>query len=125
MKSSFLIERLRHNILFESLTDEEFSVVGQKLRERFYDSHEVILEDESEGDELFLLVEGRVKILKKTKLGEEKLLALLHAGDFFGELELVDGRPRSARVVALDECMTYTLHKSDFDFLLHHSHPFA
>jgi sigma-B regulation protein RsbU (phosphoserine phosphatase) len=125
MSTSSMVDRLRHNLLFENVTEKQFNAVKGKLRERHYHTGDVIVEDDTEGEELFMLVEGRVKILKKTKHGEEKLLALLHPGDFFGELELVDSRPRSAQVVALDECITYTLHKSDFEKLLHESHAFA
>lgn len=125
MKPPSPADRLRHNILFENVGDEQFADVRSKLVERRFAAGDVIVEDDSEGEELYLLVDGRVKILKKTKFGDEELLALLHPGDFFGELELVDGRPRSASVVAYDECLTYTLHKTDFERLLEESHPFA
>ncbi len=125
MSPSPAIDRLRYNILFENITDDLFYAVKDKLQERRYRAAEIILEDESEGEELYLLVEGRVRIVKKGKLAGEKLLALLHPGDFFGELELVDGRPRCARVVAMDDCITYTMHKREFEKLLDESHPFA
>ncbi len=125
MRTSPPIERVRHNILFGGLDDGMFATLRTKLQERCYSVDEIIVEDDTEGDELYLLVEGRVKILKQTKFGDEKLLALLHPGDFFGDLELVDGRPRSARVVAADDCLTYVLHKSEFDRLLKESHGFA
>ncbi len=118
-------ERVRLNILFENVSDELFESVFPKLRERHYKSGGVILEDNTDGDELFLLAEGRVRIIKRTRTGEENLLALLHAGDFFGELELVDARPRSARVIAVEDCVVYALKKADFDRLLEESHPFA
>ena len=120
-----LINRLRLNILFETLSDEDFQHVRGKLRERRYREGQIILEDNSEGEELFLLAVGRVRIIKQTKTGEEKLLALLHAGDFFGELELIDGRPRSAQVVAVEDCIAYTLDKNTFSQLLYENHPFA
>ncbi len=125
MKALAPIERLRHNILFENFAQKEFNLLKRLFRERRYTAGKVILQDESEGDEMFLIVEGRVKIVKRTKTGEEKMLALLHAGDFFGELEMVDGRPRSATVTALDDCVTFTLHRKEFDRLLSASHPFA
>ncbi|MBI3765640.1 MAG: cyclic nucleotide-binding domain-containing protein [Ignavibacteriales bacterium] len=118
-------DRLRHNILFESVDDATYKSIRQKLTDRHFTAQEIIVEDDSDGEELFLLAEGRVKILKRTKSGEENTLALLHPGDFFGELELVDGRPRSARVVAMDDCTVFVLLKSDFEHLLHRSHPFA
>jgi phosphoserine phosphatase RsbU/P len=120
-----LIDRLRISILFETLTDENFQDVREKLCERRYREGQIILKDNSEGEELFLLAVGRVRIIKQTKTGEEKLLALLHAGDFFGELELIDGRPRSAQVIALEDCIVYTLDKNTFSRLLYENHPFA
>jgi len=125
MKTPLSTERLRHNILFEEVDAAMFDSVKQKLGVKHYTANQIILEDGSDGDELFLLAEGRVKILKKTKFGDEKLLALLHPGDFFGELELVDGRPRSATVIALDDCVVFTLKKNYFEKLLENSHPFA
>ncbi len=125
MKSLTPIERLRHNILFENFEQKDFNALKRLLRERRFSAGDVILEDESDGQEMFLLLEGRVKILKRTKGGGEKMLALLHAGDFFGELEMVDGRPRSATVIALDDCLTFALRRTEFDRLLADSHPFA
>lgn len=118
-------DRLRRNILFEDVDDDTFERIRSRFIEREYAAGDVIVEDDSDGDDLFLLLDGRVKILKRSRSGEETLLALLHPGDFFGELELVDGRPRSARVVALDDCLTYLLRREDFDRLLEESHAFA
>jgi serine phosphatase RsbU (regulator of sigma subunit)/CRP-like cAMP-binding protein len=119
------LDRLRLNILFENVGDAAFQALRPKLKECRFGAGAVIVEDESEGTELYLIGEGRVRIVKKTQSGEENLLALLHEGDFFGELELVDGRPRSARVIAMERCVLYALHKDDFDHLLQTSHPFA
>lgn len=124
-KSAGPLDRLRLNILFENVTDASFAALRPKLKQRRFSADDVVLEDESEGTELYLLAKGRVKIVKRTKSGDENLLALLHEGDFFGELEMVDGRPRSARVVAMEDCVVYALHKDDFDHLLETNHPFA
>lgn len=118
-------ERLRRNILFEDLDDATFEQIRPKFVARRFRSGEIIVRDESDGDELFLLADGRVKIIKRTRSGEENMLALLHPGDFFGELELVDGRPRSARVVAVDDCLAYVLQRIDFEYLLQTSHAFT
>jgi sigma-B regulation protein RsbU (phosphoserine phosphatase) len=118
-------ERLRHNILFETISDAAFKTVAGKMEEKHFQAGEIILEDNANGNELYLLVEGRVSIIKQTKTGELKMLALLHAGDFFGELELIDGRARSARVTAFDNSTVYTLNKLVFDDLLTKNHPFA
>jgi sigma-B regulation protein RsbU (phosphoserine phosphatase) len=115
--------RLRYNVLLETLSDDEFCDLEGKLIEHRYSADQVIIEDEGYGDEVFFLAEGRIRILKRTQTGEEQLLALLHPGDCFGELELIAGRPRSARVVAVEPCLTYALKKPDFDQLLFRSRP--
>ncbi len=111
-------ERLRHNVLTETLTDDEFSAFRDEFAEHHFAPGEIILEDDSEGDELHLIVEGRVRITKASGQGPETLLALLHAGDFFGELELIDGRQRAARVTAVEACVTFSIHRTAFERLL-------
>ncbi len=117
--------RLRYNVLLETLTDDEFEGVREKFIQRTFAADEVIIEDEGYGDEVHFLVEGRVRISKRIAGADDQLLALLHPGDTFGELELIAGRPRSARVVALEHCVTYALHKTDFEHLLYRSRDLA
>ena len=124
-RSSQLLKRIRHNILFESIGEKDFNSFKDKLTERSYVADTVIFEDGTEGDELYLIATGRVKITKKTKYGEETTLALLHEGDFFGELELIDGRPRSAGARAIDDSVIFTLSKDDFDRLVRAYKPFG
>ncbi len=117
--------RVRYNVLFEDLSDPAFATVKSKLTHRHYLPNEVIIDEGTDGEELFLIGSGRVKISKITRNGKEYLLALLHDGDFFGELELIDGRPRSAKVTSLEDTVIFSLHKNDFEALLHSSHAFA
>lgn len=124
-RSSQLLKQIRHNILFESIGDKDFNSFKDKLTERSYVADTVIFEDGTEGDDLYLIAAGRVKITKKTKYGEETTLALLHEGDFFGELELIDGRPRSAGARAIDDSVVFTLSKNDFDRLVREYKPFS
>ncbi len=116
---------MRLNILLEDIADEQFEFVKPRLEERKYSAGDTIMEDESEGRELHLIYEGRIKITRQTKYGGDYRIALLHAGDFFGETALVDGRPRTGKVSAVDDCITYVIGKSEFDWLLEKSHPFA
>ncbi|HTS00731.1 MAG TPA: cyclic nucleotide-binding domain-containing protein, partial [Bacteroidota bacterium] len=84
-------DRIRHNVLTEVLTDEQFRAISAQLTEHAFHPGDIILEDEEEGDALYLIAGGRVRISKRDRQGRETVLALLHAGDFFGELELIDG----------------------------------
>lgn len=119
------INRLRYSTLFENIDSDAFDAVVKKLRLHKFSKEDVILSAEGPGTELFLLVEGRVKILHRTRTGEELLLALLHPGDFFGDAELIDGRDRTSAVVAVDDCVVYGLAKADFDALIESNHPFT
>jgi sigma-B regulation protein RsbU (phosphoserine phosphatase) len=120
-----LLERLRHNTLFENLDDHQFERIRSKLVQRRYAAHAPIIEEMIDGDKLYLIAEGRVKITKNTKYRDESLIALLHHGDFFGELELIDGRPRMSRVTAVEDCILYELAKDEFHRLLSENHPFT
>jgi len=118
------LKRLRYNTLFEHIDNEEFQLLLKKLQRCTYRKDEVILEENVHGDNLYLLVKGRVKIFHHTRIGDDLLLAFLHPGDFFGDSELIDGRNRSSRVVAVDDCVVYTLTKHDFDILVSKNHEF-
>lgn len=122
---STALDRLRLNILLEDITEDEFSYILPRLREHHYIPGEEIMPEEGEAAGVHLILEGRVKLTRRTRFGDEFRLALLHPGDFFGEISLIDGRPAPGKVTAVDECTTYVLSKSDFDKLLEESHPFA
>jgi phosphoserine phosphatase RsbU/P len=112
------LARLRYNVLLEPLSDAEFSALAGKLIEHTCHPGDIIIEDETYGEEIYLLVHGRVKIAKTTQTGEELILAILHPGDCFGEMEIIAGRPRAARVIAVDNSTVYALKKADFEELL-------
>ncbi len=125
MTNADTFDRLRYNVLAETLSNRQYKLLRKRLTERHYAAGDTILTDQSDGEELFLIATGRVKVIQQTRDGREHTLAILHAGDFFGELELVDGRPRMARVLALDECVIYSVEKKHFEELMNESHPFT
>lgn len=113
--------RLRYNVLLETLTDAEFDEISPLLKECAFDSGSTIIEDGGREGDVFFLTEGRIRLSKPGANGEEQLLALLHPGDCFGELEAIAGRPRSALVIAEDRCTAYSLGQADFEALLRRS----
>lgn len=110
-------EFVKANVLFTGLSKQALSKVLAKFSERVYTTGSVIFQDASSSSELYLILSGRVKLSKKTKYGEETVLRILHERDFFGELEIIDGLPRSASATALDETTLAVLPKADFDAL--------
>jgi len=119
------VEHIRYNVLAETLSDEEFAQLFPALKEHRFAADEVICEENSPGDDVYLVAVGRVNILRRTRDGGDIRLAVLHPGDFFGELGLLDGRPRSAKVVAAEACTVYALDRQTFERLLRESHPFT
>ena len=73
----------------------------------------IILEEEY-GDRLFIIKNGTVKITRVNDEGKEVIIALLGAGDFFGEMSLLDGDGRSANVVSLEASEVLTLARNEF-----------
>ncbi len=124
-KKISLLEWLQRNILFSNVDPKVLSRVAPRLSLQTIKAGEMIFDESSRGRELYLLCQGRVKIEKYTKFGVDSLLAVLHEGDFFGELSLLDGLPRSARADALDECMIISLNLPEVRWLLEQSPQFS
>ena len=116
--------KIRSNILFTSVEKSLLNHVLERMKEHTFRGGELIFEDESEGDCLYLILSGTVTISKRTKAGDDTILSILHEGDFFGELELIDKCPRSARAVAINQCVLVSLSKDEFNLLIESSEQF-
>jgi CRP/FNR family cyclic AMP-dependent transcriptional regulator len=69
-------------------------------------------------DSLFVIVSGSAKVLNRDAEGNEVILTFLAAGECFGEMGLIDGSPRSADVVANENCELLVIAKADFTSVL-------
>ncbi len=99
--------------LFASLQSEWLDELAASLTARNYKRGETIFHKDDPGDSLYIIAEGQVKIATTSLEGEEVILAILTTGDFFGELSLLDSRPRSAGAMAMEATQAFTLHRSD------------
>jgi CRP-like cAMP-binding protein len=104
--------------LFSTLDDEQLALVAKHLRRRTYNERDVIVRRESPGDALFIIVSGKVKVSYIEDEGET-IIAMMQAGQFFGELSVLDGVGRSADVVALEPTEVLILSAEDFKMVLH------
>lgn len=98
---------LRSHPLFSSLNDEE---VGTLLRdevsqERSYSQGTAILKEGEAGDSIFLIRSGSVQVALQGASGPSTSLAVMHAGDIFGEMAVLERKPRSATVLAKEDCV--------------------
>lgn len=118
MDDSFAIEALARCPLFEHADESALRNVAEGLRRRRFRRNEVIFHQGDPGDSLHIVASGAVKILLPSAEGEEAIIATLRAGDFFGELSLLDGAPRSATAAALEPSETLVLPRTGFYELL-------
>jgi CRP-like cAMP-binding protein len=108
------LESLRNIPLFSSVGDDDLDAVAALLIERRFPKHKTIVEEGLPGDYMYVIREGRVQVSKLSDDGREKILEFLEAGDFFGEMSLLDNAPRSASCRALVECRVLALSRNDF-----------
>jgi len=110
-------ELLANIPLFESLTEDDLALLSTRLEEIDYSEGDIIFKQGDEGSSLFVIEEGGVEI----SYGEGKAkvcLANLFTGQYFGELSLFDGAPRSATAVASKRSHLIRLDRDDLvDFV--------
>lgn len=114
MAGERVIRLMKRVPLFARLTDEEVNQIADQCIRRECKKEQVILVEEEVGQTLFIILKGTVKITRTSEEGREVILTILKSGDFFGELSLLDGRGRSATVVAMEEAELLTLRRSEF-----------
>jgi len=105
---------LRTVPLFAKLDDAELQQFAELMRERSYPKGSVIVFEDDPGDSLYIVRQGRVKVVLVGEDGREVILGVLGVGEHFGELSLIDEQPRSAHVIAMEDTSLLVLRSDDF-----------
>lgn len=105
---------LRKVPLFNCLGEPEFEKLAQLTVDQTYPKGSMIILAEDVGDTLFIIRKGQIKISVFHADGREVIFSLLGPGKVFGELALLDGKPRSANAMALKDSELLTIRRSDF-----------
>ena len=108
------VETLRQVPLFESLDDEAAHELCELLDSLDCKSGEVLFRAGHEGDAMYIIEEGKVRIFVRAKDGHEVTLTELQRGDFFGEMVLIDGKPRSADARVAEDARLAVLSREHF-----------
>jgi CRP/FNR family transcriptional regulator, cyclic AMP receptor protein len=100
--------------LFEPLKQAERRRLAELLRRQTIRKGETLFRRGDEGTALYIITSGRIRITLPSSRDDEITVTVFSNGDFFGEMALLDGMPRSADAVALEETHLYVLNRSDF-----------
>lgn len=108
------LESLRSVPLFASLDDEGATGLREQLEFELMPAGGTLFKQGDEGDAMYLIEDGRVRIFIKDEDGDEVTLAELGGGDFFGEMAILDGKPRSAYATVVAESHLAVLSRDHF-----------
>jgi CRP/FNR family transcriptional regulator/CRP/FNR family cyclic AMP-dependent transcriptional regulator len=101
-----------------ALSDADRGWLAQRVKRRAFSRGEVIFNKEDPGQALFVVQSGSVRIFVPGAQGNDLTLAIMGPGDFFGDLSLLDGSPRSASAAALADSVVLILDRADFTSLV-------
>jgi len=108
------VDLLQRVPLLAALTDSDREALARSASRRRYRRGDIIFQKDDPGHSLFIVARGSVRIYVPSTQGADLTLAVLGPGAFFGDLSLLDGRPRSASAAALGDTNVVILERSDF-----------
>jgi len=100
--------------LFSLLSDHQLAALFPAIQHRSYPRHSFMLRAGEKADALYVILAGRAKVVIDDGDGREVTLTVIGANEFFGEMSLIDDKPRSASVEAVDQCEVLYVSKAAF-----------
>jgi len=109
--------------LFRQLNERDLTNLAAEVDQVFFKSGDAIFHEYDQGDALYLVESGTVRIWVRDDDVQQITLSELKPGDFFGELSVLDQGERSANATAMTDSTLHRLHRDDFhQFMLKHPH---
>ena len=105
---------LKKTQLFSSLSDNEIERITNQLVVKQFRKNDTILYEEDTNEFMYLILMGKVKVIRTTEDGKEIILAIHGSGSFFGEMSLIDGKTTPASVIATEDSLIAIISKKDF-----------
>jgi CRP/FNR family transcriptional regulator len=105
---------IKRTLLFSSLTDDELDNLINKMLVKQFEKNETILYEEDTNEFMYIILLGKVKVIRTTEDGKEIILSIHQSGSFFGEMSLIDGKTSPASVVATEDSLISIISKTDF-----------
>lgn len=105
---------LKETILFQDLEPDELEAIASIARKRQVPKGSILFYVDDPGNACYIVIEGKVKIVVNSGDGREHILGILGLSDLFGEMSLIDGQPRSATAIAVEETSVLTIQREEF-----------
>lgn len=105
---------IRQIPLFDTLSEENITGLSASLRHLSLKQGQTLFHKGDEGTALYIVQKGTIKIVLPSRIGDEIIVTIFSAGDFFGEMALLDGEPRSADAIAIETSEVFVLKRNDF-----------
>ncbi len=106
---------------FPGITPDEVQELVSRSRVREYLAETVLCQEDAIENTFYMILEGKCEVTKFINKNEVRLLKILEAGDFFGEMGLIHNAPRAATVKCITDLVVLELDKASFDEVLQHS----
>ena len=104
--------------IFDGLGPDDLATLEQSSSSQTYPKNTIVIQENEPADALYVIESGRVKVYCSDKNGKEFIMNSLGAGDYFGELALLDDSARSASVRTMEPCQFRVVKKEDFSRVL-------
>ncbi|HEY4083858.1 MAG TPA: Crp/Fnr family transcriptional regulator [Burkholderiaceae bacterium] len=108
------LDLIRRVPLFSLLTTDQAQSIADSVVKRRFKRGELIVEQGTKSNALFILLNGRARVLTADSRGREVILAVLQTGDYVGEMSLIDNEPHSATVRAEVQTDMLVLNRPEF-----------
>ncbi|NPA55757.1 MAG: cyclic nucleotide-binding domain-containing protein [Epsilonproteobacteria bacterium] len=114
---------MREHSLFKDLTDEEYHKLIKIFKKRKIPANTTIIKEGEYGESAFLLIEGKIAVVKETIYGEDYVVTIIEAGgdEFFSEINLIDRGKRTSTIRTIEESVILEVTSSDIkEFMDNH-----
>jgi len=101
--------------IFAKINKTELDEIGRISEFKEFGKDEIIFSEGEEGDSMFIIMKGRVKVYKSSSSGQIKTLDILEKGDFLGEMAILDKEIRSASVMTVEDTEVLVLKRAVFE----------
>jgi CRP/FNR family transcriptional regulator len=110
---------LKHISLFSAVGDRELHQIKKHIVLRDFKRNQILLHEEETSEFMYIIMKGKVKVSRVGKDGKETIFSMHGAGEFYGELALIDGKTAPASVIAVENSRVAIISKEHFFSLIY------